>query len=232
MEEILLRDIPTKIDEEKLITLLHLKKRNKQAERAVELAREVQKIARPIAYAREAYIESKDGDKIVIEGIPFMSRVMAVNLKDTYRVFPFVATSGWEVENWSSELDNLMDKFYADQIKIMLLENATNALTDYLKNEFQIDKLAAMNPGSLEDWPLAEQQKLFSLLGDVYEKTGVKLNPSFLMIPLKSTSGILFPTEVDYKNCQLCSRKNCPGRKAPYNPELLKEKYKLEQNVV
>jgi predicted transcriptional regulator len=52
------------------------------------------------------------------------------------------------------------------------------------------------------------------------------------MIPLKSTSGILFPTEVDYKNCQLCSRKNCPGRKAPYNPELLKEKYKLEHNVV
>jgi|GEM_PF-3060493 len=73
MEEILLQDIPVKIEEQKLITLLHLKNRQKQAERALELAHEAQKIAKPLAYAREAYIDYKDDDKVVIGGLTFIS---------------------------------------------------------------------------------------------------------------------------------------------------------------
>ena len=72
-----------------------------------------------------------------------------------------------------------------------------------------------MNPGPLKDWPLGEQRQLFFLFGDVKQAIGVELTESFLMYPVKSVSGIIFPTEVNYENCQLCPRENCPGRRAP-----------------
>jgi len=43
------------------------------------------------------------------------------------------------------------------------------------------------------------------------------------MIPAKSISGIYFPTEVPFFSCQLCDRKDCPGRKAVYDPKIAAE---------
>jgi hypothetical protein len=45
------------------------------------------------------------------------------------------------------------------------------------------------------------------------------------MLPTKSVSGIFFPTETSYENCQLCPRENCPNRRAEYN-KALEEQYK------
>jgi hypothetical protein len=45
------------------------------------------------------------------------------------------------------------------------------------------------------------------------------------MTPVKSVSGIWFPTEGKYENCQLCNREDCPGRRAPYEPGLMERKY-------
>jgi hypothetical protein len=81
-----------------------------------------------------------------------------------------------------------------------------------------------MNPGSLENWPISEQKPLFSLFGDVEKLIGVRLSDSFLMFPIKSVSGIYFPTESSFASCQLCPREKCPNRRAKYDPEL-KEKY-------
>ena len=36
----------------------------------------------------------------------------------------------------------------------------------------------------------------------------------------KSISGIRFPTEIDFRTCQLCHRENCPSRSASFDPEL------------
>jgi len=37
---------------------------------------------------------------------------------------------------------------------------------------------------------------------------------------MKSVSGIYFPTETRFYNCQLCPRDTCMGRKAAYSSEL------------
>ena len=78
-----------------------------------------------------------------------------------------------------------------------------------------------MNPGSGNTglWPLAQQKPLFELIGDVEASIGVRLTPSLLMLPNKSVSGILFPTEVHFETCQLCTREDCPRRRAPYQGE-------------
>ena len=71
--------------------------------------------------------------------------------------------------------------------------------------------------GDASVWPIEQQQGLFSLLGDVEERVGVKLTDSFLMVPNKTTSGILFPTETDFRSCEVCHREDCPSRHAAFN---------------
>jgi hypothetical protein len=75
-----------------------------------------------------------------------------------------------------------------------------------------------MNPGSgnRNFWPIGQQRQLFQLLGDVEASVGVRLTDSFLMTPNKTVSGILFPTDVPFVSCQLCTRENCPRRRAQY----------------
>ncbi len=43
------------------------------------------------------------------------------------------------------------------------------------------------------------------------------------MVPYKTTSGVLFPTEVDFRSCEVCRRENCPSRQAPFNKKLWEE---------
>ena len=48
----------------------------------------------------------------------------------------------------------------------------------------------------------------------------MRLTDSFLMVPNKTTSGILFPTETDFRSCEVCHRENCPSRHAAFNQAL------------
>ena len=79
----------------------------------------------------------------------------------------------------------------------------------------------SVNPGSIEMWPISNQPALFSLIGDVEKMIGVTVAPSFLMLPLKSISGIIFRGGGGFThNCCLCDRENCEGRVAPYDAKL------------
>jgi hypothetical protein len=118
---------------------------------------------------------------------------------------------------------DLLEKYYLDSIGNAALIRARKYLEDELRARFAMEGLSFMSPGSLEDWPIEEQRPLFSLLEGVENAIGVKLNESLLMIPRKSVSGIFFPTEVTFYSCQLCPRKPCEGRKAPYKEDLARE---------
>jgi len=118
-----------------------------------------------------------------------------------------------------------LEKFWVDAIKEHAAEQAYQAILKELKNQYGMEKTSAMNPGSLEDWPMKEQIPLFSLFGNPQKLIGVELTDSYLMIPIKSLSGIIFPTDTKFESCQLCPRENCPGRRAPYDPGLAETKY-------
>ncbi len=79
---------------------------------------------------------------------------------------------------------------------------------------------SSVSPGSLIDWPVLEQKKLFQLYYGGAEKIGVTLTPSFLMQPVKSVSGIRYVSDYDFHNCDLCQREDCPSRQSPFNVEL------------
>ncbi len=85
--------------------------------------------------------------------------------------------------------------------------------------------MSRMAPGSgaADVWPITQQKELFSIFGNVEDLIGVKLTDKYLMIPIKSVSGIFFPTKCKFESCQLCPRERCVGRKAPYDPDLVKK---------
>ncbi len=172
----------------------------------------------PKAIFEVSYINERIDNKIKIGEKFFESRVLKEKLKDIERVFPYVCTCGDELEELQQNTDDYLEEYWLDVLKEMSLRVARNFLQKHIKDKFEIDQLSSMNPGSgnVKLWPIEQQESLFSLFGDVEQQVGVKLTDSYLMIPNKSVSGIFFPTEVKFQTCQLCTRKDCPGRKVPY----------------
>ncbi len=213
-------------DTPRLMKILHIEPDGADADALAQLVAEAQEIARPKACYKAAYIESRGDDSVVIDGVRFDSRVLSVNLEGAYRVFPYVATCGTELEAWSYAIDDVLHQYWTDAIKQMALTSVTQVLHKHLVDTYRLGRTAVMSPGSLNDWPIREQRPLFELIGDVEEEIGVRLSDSFLMSPIKSVSGIRFPTEESFASCQLCPRGNCPGRRAPYDETLYDRKYR------
>ena len=198
------------------------------AARLERIAADAQAIAKPKAVYKVAFIESKGEDYVVADGITLTSRVLRVNLEEVHRVFLYVATCGREMDEWSSSTDDMLESYWADKIKEMALRSARQMLTEHLQDRFRLGHMSRMNPGSLSDWPLKEQRKLFALLGNPKGAIGVELTENLIMIPLKSVSGISFPAEADFASCQLCPREKCPGRRAAYDETLYHRKYRSD----
>lgn len=183
------------------------------------LVERAMEVARPKAMCRVSYIENRTCDSVTIEEELFTSHVLSKNLEGIQRVFPFVATCGTEMEQLMPDRSDLMASYCLDTIMMLAVQQARRHVEGFLKNTYSLGQISRMAPGSLEDWPLQQQRPLFALLGDVEQQIGVRLTDKCLMIPIKSVSGIYFPTEVRFESCQLCSRANCPGRRAQFDCE-------------
>ena len=226
-----LSSIPVKLDLEAVIKQMHV--RNK-SETIVKNIQELIEIARPIANPKAiyevSYVENRNEDSLDIGSVKFTSRVLRVNLDRVERVFPYVVTCGRELDEIDFPSDEFIKSYFLDQIKETVLVSARNYLEDYLKGNYALGQLSRMAPGSgpVHDWPIAQQEGLFSIFGGrakVENLIGVKLTDRLMMIPVKSVSGIFFPTEIRFEACQLCPREGCIGRRAPYDPDLVR-KYK------
>jgi hypothetical protein len=219
--------LPFTLDRPELAKMLRLRAGSRNAEQVERLIAEAEQLAQPRALYRLCFIESRTDDTISVDGITFTSRVLRVNLGDLQRFFAFVVTSGRECEAWAESFDDVLLRFYADTVNQAVLHSAMAGFVAQLAEAYALQQTSVMNPGSLPEWPISQQKTLFALLGDVEAEIGVELKPSFLMIPTKSVSGILFPTEETFASCQLCPRLDCPNRRAPYDAGLFQRKYDM-----
>ena len=183
-----------------------------------ELIALAQGLIRPRAVYEVAYTGAKGEGKVEVAGVTFESPILRKNLETANKVFPYIITVGPELERAASAQDDLLKQYYLEEMANMALESAAGWLGGQLEARYGVTGLANMSPGSLEDWPITEQTKLFSIFGDTERSIGVRLTDSMLMLPRKSISGILFPSEEGFVACQLCERERCPGRKAAYEP--------------
>ena len=222
-----LADIPFEADAEAILEELRLPPDSSYAEEVREALARGLAVARPKAAYRVAYIEEKTEQSVRLDGVVFTSRVLRVNLEEAQRVFAYVATCGRELADYAESLDDPLSRFALDTLMRRAVGVASGAVRKTIVERFALGKFAAMSPGSLADWPVEQQRALFALMGDVRSAIGVELTDSCLMVPVKSVSGILFPTEVRFESCQLCPREGCEGRRAPYEPSLWQKRYDI-----
>ena len=224
-----LDNIPFKLSLENILKKLRLPAENKEIITSIEEIIEiVRSTARPKAVYKVSYVDSKNENSLCIDGVGFTSRILRINLHKVERVFPYIATCGKEMDEITVPADDFVINYCLDTIKGMVLKTALDYLNIHITDNYMTGKLSKMNPGSLEDWPITQQKELFSIFDNAENTVGVTLSDSYLMTPVKSVSGILFPTEIIFESCRLCSREACDERRKPYDPEEVK-KYKNKQ---
>ncbi|MBQ4619507.1 MAG: vitamin B12 dependent methionine synthase [Clostridia bacterium] len=182
-------------------------------------------LLKPVLYFGEEEIHSNDGRNVVIGDQTFSSRILAVNIKDLKKVYPYVATSGRAAYDHAQAYDDPLYSFWAHGICELALRKAMSVGFEEAKARLGVSALNSMNPGSLSDFPISAQRPLFDLLKNVEEKSGVTLTDTFLMVPVKSGSGIWFESNKHYANCMMCPRVNCPSRRADYREDMFEAEY-------
>jgi len=214
---------PFRLDVDRVLTFSGLHRGNRRIETMIqELIETVLPVARPKALYRVAYVEKREGDSVYIDGVYFTSHVLRVNLEAVERIFPYAATCGTELDRIHFSTRDYVKQYYLDSIKELALRSATRHLAQHLQKTYALKQISRMNPGSLGDWPLSQQNALFTLLGDVPARIGITLTKHYIMTPIKSVSGIYFPTQIRFESCQLCPRRLCRRRRAPYDPDVVK----------
>jgi len=173
-------------------------------------------LIRPRAIYASVFTGAKGERTVEVAGVTFQSLLLRKNLDTANKVFPYILTVGPDLERFAGAQGDLLTQYYLEEMANVALESAAGWLSHRLESRFGLTGLANISPGSLEDWPLTEQTKLFSIFGDTERHIGVRLTDSLLMVPRKSISGILFPSEEGFASCRLCDHEHCPSRKAAY----------------
>jgi hypothetical protein len=225
MDAILLDSIPYKVNFNALRKRLHVREGSQDERELMSLAAGAAQLARPRAYYRLASIYEREDSAVTISKVQFHSRVLSVNLAKAETGYAFVATCGVELQSWGEGFDDVLLGYWTEAIKEEALRCALEAIYEHIRSTFAPGHISTMSPGSLEDWPIQQQEPLFRLLGDPESKIGVRLTESLLMVPTKSVSGIIFPTDASFESCLLCSREGCQGRRAPYDETLFEKEY-------
>jgi len=197
--------------------------RDREWRRVCDLIESVWPLIEPKAAYKACTITSRHPDSIRLGSTCLKSLVLRRLLEQPGQVFPYVVTLGKKLEEKIRISDDILEQYYLDTIGNFALSSLLIRMEDHLQSRYGLQCISSMAPGSLADWPLEEQGPLFSILGDVNSAIGVQLTEAFLMIPIKSESGIFFPTSEKFYSCQLCPRKDCVNRKTGDNEKAVAE---------
>jgi hypothetical protein len=214
--------IPVAFDEQALLEKLHLEQGSEEAREFGEVLSRARRVGKPKVLYTVSSVTELAEDTVVIDSVKFTSPVFSRNLDKVHRVFPYVATCGVEYDTIALPEESLLCRFWLDALKEEALTQADEFFRQHIEDKFHPGKMASMNPGASgsEVWSIKEQQPLFKLIGEVETRIGVRLTESCLMIPNKSVSGVLFPSESGFENCAVCPREGCQGRRTPYDSSL------------
>jgi hypothetical protein len=158
--------------------------------------------------------------QIVISQIVFnLDKMIYGLLKNSEYIALFTVTAGHEFSKWFdlfSDNGDPLESYIIDTIGSETAELTADLLEEKIKKLVKSHNLYITNrysPGYC-NWHVSEQHKLFSLLPENF--CGITLNPSGLMIPIKSVSGVIGigsnVKRIEYL-CSICSMENCYKRK-------------------
>jgi hypothetical protein len=160
-------------------------------------------------------------DRLVCGSIEMQTgSIIATRLRNTEALVLYVTTAGAPLDEWSHAMfaagDHLRG-YLIDSVGSDIAELTADWLEAQIGNRFRKRGWIASNrysPGYC-DWSVREQQKLFSFLPDRF--CGISLTQSSLMIPKKSTSGIIGlggKVKREEYQCSICDMQDCFRRRA------------------
>ena len=175
-----------------------------------------------IAYAEVVIFDNNEVDigknKVIIKGIEFdTGNKVTSNLQGCEEIALFICTLGKEFENNMKLFrTDPVEAYFADTMGSLKCETLADILHGRVLCEVQKTGFTATNrysPGYC-NWNVSEQQKLFSFFKET--KTGISLNNSSLMSPIKSISGMIGigkdVKKIPY-TCNVCADINCLYRR-------------------
>lgn len=220
MKEMLCNGLSYKFIEAELLGRLHCEKSDDIYLRALELIKDAIPLLHPAFVIKEFGIDEIKKDGIIINGLFFHSKIVAKKLKDEKSVYVYIATSGRSISEYIDLFDDVLDKYILDQISYLAYLQAMNMMSEKIETEFKIDRHIRLCPGSIIDWSIADVKNIFKLMEGLYQKIDVNVLESGLINPLKSTSGIFYPTYEEFESCAICPRANCENRKMDFDEDL------------
>ena len=188
-------------------------------ERIASLVNQGIEIARPVVFYKKAAIHRDEEGAIHIDSVPLEGTLPGQQLDESSEAAIFIASCGQELYNWQESLKDYFDVSVAGIVAERALQSAMKALFETMKAQCRKKYLAIMTPGSVPEWPLSEQEKIFQLLGDVAQEKGICLDASSTMVSTKTVSGILFSGDEKLETCSLCSFKDCSLRHSGFYSE-------------
>ena len=153
---------------------------------------------------------------IMIDNTDFRTgRIITSYLSGTDEFCVYVTTAGKAYDDYklaARKEDDLVKEFIADSIGSVIAEACVAKIEDELSKIPGKEHTYPYSPGYC-GWKLTEQQKLFSLLPN--SPCGITLTDSCLMLPIKSTSGIIaLGDKIERRaySCAICNNINCYKR--------------------
>lgn len=214
-------DLPVVIDTGSLEKLMPSSRSSSRMEALIAgLADEARGLARPRGIYKVSMVQTGEGSTTRVDSVTFTSKTLYRLLCNQKTVYPFIVTVGKDLDEWSFPRGEMMKNLCLEFIKISVLANAIYQMLEEIKRMHDIPWAAVMTPGSLKDWPITEQRPLFELFDNTEQRIRVSLTSGGAIKPAKSNSGIAFANESGFVSCQLCPKIDCPGRLAPYDPQL------------
>lgn len=153
---------------------------------------------------------------MVINGVLLdVGKIVAGQLRKSDIVAVFACSAGQEIGDEARKLIGEKD-FLKGYILDLIGSQAADGAADLMQEELRIVaerrglKITNRYSPGYCGWNVSEQHKLFSLMPDNY--CGITLNPSALMHPIKSVSGIIGlgrNVRFNQYTCNLCDQENC-----------------------
>jgi len=213
-----IENIPVRLDADEVVKRLRIRRNVEYfRDKLASLIETIVPVMNPKAVYSVSFVDKIEGDSVTIGDTVFTSKVVRKNLEKVGRVFPYIVTAGVELDDL--ELSKGQSAMLLDQVKNVVVTKANLYLRNLITEKYGIKKLSSVGPGRLDEWPITQQRELFSLFGENVDRIGVSLTKTCLMVPVKTVSGLLFPSEAGFESCELCSRKKCMGRRAAFNQE-------------
>lgn len=211
MKEIVIKKIPIGTDIEKLLGKKPLETKSPAYREYLHAVDLLNAWFKPMAILKECPVEITTGNSILIGGHAYKSKMLKHLFSNNQRVFLYLLTIG----EMPADLTQT-EKYLANSLKLPIIIAAMQHLKKMVLQEYDLKKIAMVNPGLIPDWSIEANQIIFNTFGNTTKSIGLEITSHSTMRPLYSSSGILFEDLLNYCECQTCPIDACIGREARF----------------